>query len=140
MPAHVTLIYPFADDAQLVARQVSELRTVLSAFSPFDVRFATFGRFDGLPPVLHLEPDPAQPFVDMVGAIVERFPEHPPFGGEFETVVPHLTVVQTDDAAVLKGAEDDVSRHLPITTRAAEVHVVEHHDADGWRTRHRITL
>ena len=75
MPAHVTLIYPFVDDSQLVARQVRELEAVLSTFSQFDVRFATFGRFDGAPSVLYLEPDPAQPFVDMIEAIAEQFPD-----------------------------------------------------------------
>ena len=52
--------------------------------------------------MLYLEPDPAHPFVDMIEAVAERFPEHPPFGGEFDTVVPHLTVVETDDIEVLR--------------------------------------
>ena len=140
MPAHVTLIYPFVDDSELVAGQVTELRAVLAAFSPFDVRFARFGRFDGPTPVLYLEPDPAQPFVDMIGAIAEQFPAHPPFGGEFDTVVPHLTVIETEDAGVVDHAEQDVSRHLPIAARASEVHVMEHRGAEGWRMRNRITL
>jgi hypothetical protein len=140
MPAHVTLIYPFVDDGRLVAGDVSELRAVLSRFSPFDVCYATFGRFDGPSPVLYLEPDPAHPFAEIIGAIAERFPEHPPFGGEFDTVVPHLTVVETDDMEVLRDAEQDVSQYLPIATRATEVCLMEHRSGDGWCLRNCISL
>jgi hypothetical protein len=140
MPAHVTLIYPFVDDAQLVAGDVSQLRAVLSVFSPFDVCFATFGRFAGPSPVLYLEPDPAGPFAEIIDAIAERFPEHPPFGGEFDTVVPHLTVVETDNMEVLRDAEQDVTQHLPIATRATEVHLMEHRGEDGWCIGDCITL
>ena len=140
MPAHVTLLYPFVDDSQLVARQVREIEAVLSTFSQFDVRFATFGRFDGAPSVLYLEPDSAQPFVDMIEAIAEQFPEYPPFGGEFDTVVPHLTVAETADTVLLDDAQQDVARHVPIVARATEVHVMEHRGADGWCIRDRIAL
>ena len=140
MPAHVTLIYPFAEDSDLVTGQVSELRELLSAFPAFDVRFATFGRFDGPPPVLYLEPAPAQPFIDMVDAVVRQFPSYQPFGGEYDTVIPHLTVVQTDDQAVVAAAEEDVAEHLPLVARAGDVRVMEHDRSEGWRTLHLIRL
>jgi 2'-5' RNA ligase len=140
MPAHVTLIYPFVDDVQLVAGQVSELRGVLAAFTPFDVRFTSFGRFDRPPSVLYLKPEPAKPFMDMVDAIVDRFPTKPPYGGEFDTVVPHLTVAQTSDAEVLDNAEADVATHLPLAARTTHVHVMPHYGTDGWRMRNRIDL
>ena len=140
MPAHVTLIYPFVDDSQLTAGDLGALRAVLSAFAPFDVCFATFGRFEGPSRVLYLEPDPVRPFADIIDAIAERFPAHPPFGGEFDTVVPHLTVAETDDTEVFDDAERDVARHLPIATRATEVHLMEHRGGEGWCMRDCISL
>jgi 2'-5' RNA ligase len=140
MPPHVTLIYPFVDDAQLVAGQITELRNVLARFSAFDMRFTGFGRFDGPPAVLYLDPDPAQAFLEMIDAIAEQFPEFPPFGGQFDSVVPHLTIAYSDEPAVLDAAEQAVAAHLPISARASEVLVMEHGADDGWRMRHRIAL
>ena len=139
MPAHVTLIYPFVDAEHLGAAHVDGLRATLDAFAPFEVTFARFARFDARPPVLYLEPDPPQPFRDMVAAIARDFPAYPPFGGVHETVIPHLTIAQTDDGAARRAAEDDIGRHLPIRARVVEVAVMEHR-ADGWRTRERISL
>src|SRR4249919_1988706 len=139
VPAHVTLIYPFIDDAELAAGHVQGLRAVLAPYASFDVRFATFGRFPGPPPVLYLEPHPAQPFLDMINAIVECFPAYSPFG-QFDPLVPHLTVAQINDTRVLQVAETRVASQLPIATRASEVHILEHLGTDGWRTRHRIHL
>ena len=60
----------------------------------------------------------------MIDAIVGRVPNYPPFGDEFDTVVPHLTVAQTNDAQALDDAEANVATHLPIPARATQVHVV----------------
>lgn len=139
MPPHVTLIYPFVDDADLSAGEVGRLRRVFGAFAPFDVTFSEFGRFDARPPVLYLAPEPAQPFLEMVAALAQEFPAHPPFGGVHETVIPHLTVAHAEDATALRGAEDDVRRHLPVHARVNEVTVMEHR-VDGWCPRERIAL
>jgi 2'-5' RNA ligase len=69
MPAHVTLIYPFVADVRLRDDVIAALRVVLVTFSPFDVRFEAFARLEADPPVLYLEPDPAQPFLDLMAAV-----------------------------------------------------------------------
>ena len=38
-------------------------------------------------------------FVAMTEALGQRFPDHPPYVGMFEKIVPHLTVAQGDDLA-----------------------------------------
>ena len=139
MPAHVTLIYPFVDDADLADDEFRRLHGVLAAFAPFDVTFATFARFDGQPPGLYLEPEPAGPFLAMIAALAEEFPAFPPFGGVHETVIPHLTLGYTEDAKTLRAVEADVGRHLPVRARVDEVAVMEH-GADGWRPREHIAL
>jgi 2'-5' RNA ligase len=139
MPAHVTLIYPFADDSHVGIPEIGRLRAALAGFSAFDVTFPRFGRFAAVPPVLYLEPEPAGAFVDMIAALTREFPAFPPFGGMHATVVPHLTVAQTDDMAAMRAAEDGVARHLPIRTGVAEATLMEHR-GDGWRPRERIPL
>jgi 2'-5' RNA ligase len=140
MPAHVTLIYPFADGSRLNDVVIAGIRSVLGAFTPFDVRFGALGRFDADPPALYLEPTPSTPFLDLIAAIAARFPDHPPFGGRHETVIPHLTIAQTQDSDAMAAAEDDVARHLPVLAHLDVVHVMAHRAAGGWRTHTAIPL
>jgi hypothetical protein len=109
MAAHVTLLYPSPDD-------VDAIGAVLGAVPAFDVEFAALRRFSG---TLWLAPEPAQPFVRLTEALVERFPEWLPYGGEFAEIVPHLTVAQ-GDAATLDMAEHDVGARLPLRARVRE--------------------
>jgi 2'-5' RNA ligase len=140
MPAHITLIYPFVDEAHLDDAAVGALREVLAAFAPFDTRLTTFGRFDADRPVLYVEPEPAGAYLDLMAAIAARFPDHPPFGGVHERVIPHLTVVETPDARVIASAEDEVARHLPICARVDVVNVMAHRAGAGWHTHTAIAL
>ena len=139
MPPHVTLLYPFVDDADLTAAEVGRLRGVLAAFAPFDVTLARFVRFDAQPPVLYLEPEPVQRFLGMIAALADAFPAFPPYGGVHETLIPHLTLAYSDDAAALDAVEADVRRHVPLRARVSEVAVMEHR-ADGWQPGEHIAL
>jgi 2'-5' RNA ligase len=139
MPAHVTLIYPFADDDALGEREMGRVRAALGAFSRVDVTFERFGRFSARPPVLYLAPEPVGALLGMIAALEHEFPAFPSFGGIHETVIPHLTIAQTDDATAMQAAQDDVASQLPIRSRVTEVAVMEH-AAGGWRPRARIGL
>jgi 2'-5' RNA ligase len=139
MPPHVTLLYPFADDEVVGPDQIGELRAALGEFEPFSVSFGSFGRFAGSPPVLYLEPDPAQPFNEMTASIVDAFPDFPPFGGVHETLIPHLTIAYADDGAVLDQAEHEIGPHLPLISPVTDVWVMSHQEPTGWRLRDRIS-
>jgi 2'-5' RNA ligase len=127
MPPHVTLIFPFADTSALNDR-LEALGRVFAAFAPFDVMLAGTARFLGL---LYARPNPAEPFVAMTNALVEAFPEFPPYGGEFDEIVPHVTVAQADES-VLATIEADLARELPATVRVERAWVVEN-APEGWR-------
>lgn len=135
----MTLVYPFVDDADLGAVEIGRLRGVLGTFAPFEVTCARFGHFDAEPPVLYLEPEPAQPFLDMIAALVAKFPAFPPFGGIHETTIPHLTLGYSHDAAALRAVEADVTPCLPIRATVAEASAMEH-GAMGWQVREHIAL
>ena len=89
VPAHVTLLFPFVPAERLDDRLLAELDALFARFDPFAVVFAQTDRF---PTTLYLRPEPAQPFVGLTEAIVARYPEHPPYEGAFDEIVPHLTV------------------------------------------------
>src|SRR5690348_11001248 len=87
MGAHVTLLYPFADDAR-VDSDLPQVRSVLGHFSPFVCSFRGTARFpeDG---VLYLRPEPDEIFRAMTDALAQAFPLHPPYGGAYGDLVPH---------------------------------------------------
>ncbi len=119
MPPHVTLLVP-------APRDVEEIAEVLFAFSTFEVVFARLDRFPG---ALWLAPEPAQPFARMIEALMQRFPDYPPYGGSFREVIPHLTVAQFDfDEAV-----STLEPWLPLSTRAERAVLLEQAQTVHWR-------
>jgi 2'-5' RNA ligase len=119
MPPHVTLLVP-------APRAVESIAEVIFAFAAFDVFFARLERFPG---TLWLAPEPARPFAQMIDALMERFPDYPPYGGAFREIVPHLTVAQSDfDEAVSM-----LEPWLPLSTRADRVVLLERMQAMHWR-------
>jgi 2'-5' RNA ligase len=127
MPPHVTLLAPFADSAEVDGLLV-RLRDVFAAFVSFESELRETARFPGL---LYLAPQPAQPFVAITEALVEAFPEYPPYGGEFDEIVPHVTVAR-GDADTLGAIEQDLRGRLPVNVRVERAWLVED-TADGWR-------
>jgi 2'-5' RNA ligase len=127
MPAHVTLIVPFADTAD-VGACTEEVARALEPFAPFKVAFRETARFAG---TLYLEPEPAEPFVAMTEALVQAFPDFPPYGGVFDEIVPHATAATGDDALISQ-AEASLPRPLDVTLRVERVWLFEN-APEGWR-------
>ena len=138
MPAHVTLLYPFADSAT-VAERVPEVEAVVRRFRPFSAQFGSLRRFEADPPVLYLAPEPMEPFVEMTNALVEAFPEHPPYGGVHFEIVPHLTVTHSAEADV-DAISTELQAALPIPFRIDEVALMEFTGESGWQLRSAIRL
>jgi 2'-5' RNA ligase len=118
LPPHVTVLYPSPDD-------VASIAEVLAPFDQFDVVFPRLDRFPG---TLWLAPEPAEPFVALTEAMAARFPDWPPYGGLFTSVIPHLTVAQErlDDVAAL------VAPLLPLQSRVESVVLYRHAHGEHW--------
>jgi hypothetical protein len=121
MPPHVTLLVPCPGD-------VATISEALAPFGGFDVTFAAVDRFPG---TLWLAPEPAARFRWLTAALVAAFPGHPPYGGMFSEVVPHLTVAQAE----LDEAAADVVEWLPLHSRADAAVLFEQVQPDHWRER-----
>jgi 2'-5' RNA ligase len=74
----------------------------------------TFARFGRFPQTLWLDPQPAAPIVELVHEVASRWPEYPPFGGEFADVVPHVTLADRRDPESLIDLVADVEPQLPL--------------------------
>jgi 2'-5' RNA ligase len=116
VPAHVTILFPFADPAAVDEDAVAE---VVASFPAFEFELDRVGRFeDG---AVWLHPEPSEPFAAVTEAVWRRFPDYPPYEGAYDLVVPHLTVSYTP-------IELDVP--LPIRASAREVTLIAE-AADG---------
>jgi hypothetical protein len=111
VPAHVTLLYPFAPADGLDPAEVGKVRSLL---------------------------EPAAPFRALIDRLVERFPQYPPYGGAFGEPVPHLTVGQSDDPDVLDAIDAAVSRGLPVAATAREAVLMVEDERGIWRVAERF--
>jgi 2'-5' RNA ligase len=134
LPPHVTLTFPFVPAAELDAALLEELRALFAGFRPFDFSLRRFERFYEW---LVLDPEPAEPFVELTRAVLERWPEFPRYGGAYgDEIVPHLSVAQAEHEA----AERAVAPGLPLAARATEAILLEEVEAARWRTAAQFRL
>ncbi len=119
VPAHVTVLFPFAPPRALDGATLRQVRAVVDGVPAFDYvldRTAWFGD-----DVLYLAPEDPAPFRALTDRVHAAFPDHPPFGGQLSEVVPHLTVGHRHPRALLAAAEREVRTGLPVRGRATEV-------------------
>lgn len=136
MPAHVTVLFPFVPPERL-AEAEARVAKLVAAAPAFEVAFASTARFPG---VLYLAPEPTQPFVALTEATVAEWPEHPPYKGVHETVVPHLTVAESEDSALLERIAAEVEPQLPIETRVGAASLFVEDDEGRWSEHSRLPL
>ncbi len=136
VPAHITLVFPFVPAAEIDDGVIASLGAVFDAAERFRFELREPRRF---PSILYVAPDPALPFVRLTEALVVRFPEHLPYAGAVDAIVPHLTVAQ-GSGAVLDEAEAGVRPHLPIRAEAREALLLEEVEPSRRRWRIRAHL
>lgn len=136
VPSHVTLVVPWVPPPEITGADLAALDDELSNVAAFDFALTGIGWFERR--VMWLAPEPAQPFVELTARVSERFGT-PPWEGEFDRVVPHLTVAHASDGVELCAIEAAVACRLPVRCRADEVWVMV---ADGarWSLLHRVGL
>jgi 2'-5' RNA ligase len=133
MTPHVTLVVPFVPAAGIHEDIENRLRALFRRIEGFDYDLRRFEYFEG--GVLWLAPEPPRPFVDLVFAIAEEFPEHPPYEGVHDEVIPHVTVAETNDQGLLEQIRSAVEPRLPIRCRAEEAMLVVRGSDLRWRPR-----
>ncbi len=128
MPAHVTVLFPWFRARELTPELLAELGDVAAGCPAFD---AVFDRVDRFVETLWLAPSPPEPFAELTEAVRRRWPEHPPFEGRFDTVVPHLTIGGIDPDAH-RHVVAALERRLPVRCRVGELSLMAQDRADRW--------
>ena len=142
-PAHVTLVIPFVPPSALDDAVQRRVRSMIGTVPAFDLDLRLVRRWEpggGAPEgVVWLEPEPAAPFVALIEALGDAFPDYPPYGGIHDTIIPHVTIA-SDDRRGLDAAEAGARLYLPIRQHVAAATLLSE-GADGrWRTWRRFPL
>jgi len=141
VPAHVTVIYPFVPPGELgpaLIECVAEAVRSVPAFSCYFTGPAWFNEH-----VVWLRPEPDTPFRALTHAVWQAFPDYPPYGGEHDEPIPHLTIgeVGTGTLEQLRAAETAIRPQLPIEFRIDEAVVMVGSDApNSWTVVARLPL
>ncbi len=138
VPAHVTVLYTFRAAEEIDDGVVARLAEICRRTPAFELTFLRTSRFPG---VVWLAPEPRDPIDALTAALVEAFPDCPPYGGRHRDPEPHLTVAIQPNEARLGRAERTLRRRLARPVRAhIESCALFAHAAGGWREQRRFPL
>ncbi|MGP3973949.1 2'-5' RNA ligase family protein [Streptomyces sp. 8N114] len=128
--AHLTVLFPFLHRDLIRGPERAELAALFARQPPFTLTFDRCGAFPG---VLYLVPEPAAPLRALTAAVTGRWPSHPPYGGLFGDLEPHLTVANSGEARTHRHIEARLKALLPVTARVSTVELVVHEPPGRWQ-------
>ena len=132
VPLHITVMCPFLPARSVRPPEEEQIAELAASIAPFDYALTHYDTFPG---VHYLAPEPAAPFVAITEAIQRRWPSCKPYGGVFDSVIPHMTVAFGDPPA----DPAELKRSLPIATRASELWLLRQ-TPRSWRIQQRFPL
>ena len=139
VPAHITVVYPFVPPGMIDAGLLSRVAEAAAGIGAFDFLLDEVDQFGT--EVLYLTPNPQERFVALTSTIVDEWPQHQPYGGAYDEVIPHLTIAHTNRGASFSAVGSRVADHLPIRGRADTVSLMTGTlEAASWETLHRFAL
>lgn len=119
--AHVTLLAPFMDPGRVDEGVVAELERFFGDVTAFGFELTAVCEFPG--GAAYLSPEPAALFRRLTQGLHHLFPEFPPYGGQFDEVVPHLSVPLAPGENT-ESLRTDLTARLPIEAHATEATLV----------------
>jgi hypothetical protein len=142
VPAHVTVLFPFVSASQIDASVHDALSGLFAGMRGFAYRFERAERFDDT--TVFLAPEPASGFTVLTDAVARRWPEHPPYGGAYAEVIPHLTIGDKLADGVADGLHaavaDRLASHGPVVGHASEVWLMTEGATGRWSVAARYRL
>ena len=116
--AHVTLLGPFVEAADLTPSVSAEVARVLRGHAPFTARFEEVAQFpDGMIDLLlHDE----EPFRRLTADLAAAFPVYWPFGGRHAGPRPHVTLDRARPDVDVASVRRWVAPLVPVTVEVRE--------------------
>jgi 2'-5' RNA ligase len=141
VPAHVTVLYPFVEPAQIDDDVMRRLRAAVGAVGAFDYEFRRTGWFRD--DAMWLAPEPDEGFRRLTRLVREQFPDCAPYDGAYPEPTPHLTVGTTTENSLddVRRAEALVSAQLPIVARVEAVALMAgNREPNSWQVLEEFPL
>ena len=132
VPAHVTVLFPFIPASEIrddVLVRLAALFRPVPAFTHNFVRTAWFGD-----QTLWRDSDAAPVFQYLTHLVWSAFPAYPPYDGQFDEIVPHLTIADHGPVDEMQAAERTVQRYLPIRAITRTVTLMVEQPSGRWDT------
>lgn len=138
VPAHLTMLYPFIERADLSSEVRRSLELVALAHEPFDYELRGFAAW---PDTTYVAVRPVAPFVRLQRDLQLEFPAHPIYGRDATfQFVPHITVVEGPGVGDPAIRADPAWRALPRPSRATSIELIATGPDGMWRLVWRIPL
>ena len=141
IPLHITLLFPFVPRERLGDEILVLLNEFFAARTPFTLALVDLAEFPG---VVYAVPEPAAEPRRWTEGLCERFPEYPPYGGEFAEVVPHATLGTWDEPqrrdAVIARARELTQGVFPVACVIEDVALLAEHSPNRWHELRRFRL
>ena len=138
---HVTLLFPFVPRERLGDDVLRSLEEFFAGRVSLNLTLVELGEFPG---VVYAVPEPAGEVKRWIASLSERFPEFPPYGGEFADVVPHATLGTWDDPqrrdALVRRARELTKSLFPVACAIGDVALLAEHAPNRWQELRRFRL
>jgi 2'-5' RNA ligase len=129
----LTVLFPFMPPDAIDPSALTRLGELFAGVSQFRFRLHRTDWFGD--DVLWLAPQDPGPFRALTQRVCRAYPAFPPFEGQFDDVVPHLTIGHGRPLNDLRTAEDSVQGRLPIEASATAVTLMTQQSAEGHWTK-----
>lgn len=129
VPAHITVLFPFMPPGTIDEAVLTTLGDLFAEVSRFRFVLDHTDWFGD--DVLWLGPGDSGPFRALTERVCRAYPALLPFEGQFDDVVPHLTIGHGHPLNALRSAEQSVRARLPIKASASAVTLMTQQSAGG---------
>ena len=120
LPLHITLLFPFGAHENGVGELFARWRPL---------RFS-LTRVEEFPGVVWLAPEPDEELRERILELYARYPQYPPYDGDFSEPIPHATVGKGDVAEAVRAEAGPL---LPVQFEVEAATLLEEVAPDRWR-------
>ena len=92
VPAHITVLFPFMRPETIDPPALADLERLFTDISRFRCQLDRTGWFGQ--DLLWLGPREPGPFRTLTDRVYQAFPAFPPYQGQFDNAIPHLTIAK----------------------------------------------
>jgi 2'-5' RNA ligase len=138
VPAHVTLLFPFAEPRSIDAGVITMVRDVVAGHQAWTMALTGPAAF---PDALYAAVEPPDAPIALQSDLAAAFPSLPIYRGSIDVYVPHVTIAELgrgSDTSDLEAASG--WRDLPSISPAREVELIVCDPGGRWSVKHRFPL